>query len=98
LIITISLFAIVFFLAARMGRWHFFQVIIFIAVMCSGVYFKWTVGGHATALLAVMIAFIATVLVSAVVTLLRTLRQRVSQREVSIPVESAENLKLTEHH
>ena len=71
---TVGLFVIAFIMAARMGRWFLLQTAVFVAVMCAGIYFKWTIGGYATSMLAVFAAFIVTRAVAAAVVAIDLMR------------------------
>lgn len=73
---TIGLFAVAFLLAARMGRWHLLQTVVFSAVMCAGIYWKWTIGGTATSIVAGLAAFIVTIAVAILVGLVRLVLKR----------------------
>jgi hypothetical protein len=57
---TIALFAIAFMMAAQMSRWHLLQMMVFAAVCCSSVYWKWGVSGIATSIVGCVAAFIVT--------------------------------------
>lgn len=83
LLITIGIFALAFIMAARLGRWYLFQTVIFAAVMCAGVYFKWTIGAYATSFVAYGASFIATKLVAMIVAAVAGLRsQRRNERQL----------------
>lgn len=58
--VTFGVFALAFVLAARMGRWFLFQTMIFSAVLCAAIYFRWSIDGYAASIVAYVTAFIAT--------------------------------------
>lgn len=64
--VTFGVFALAFLLAARMGRWFLFQTMIFAAVLCAAIYFRWAIGGYAASIIAYITAFMATRLVAVV--------------------------------
>lgn len=67
---TISLFATAHIIAAwKFGRWGLLQMAVFSAVICSGIYWKWTIGGYATSMVAAVAAFTVTVVVGYLVAL-----------------------------
>lgn len=75
-LITYGIFALAFVMAARLGRWYLFQTIVFAAVMCAGIYFRWTIGGYAMSIVAYTAAFIATRAVAVVAAAVGQLRLR----------------------
>jgi uncharacterized membrane protein YccC len=57
---TIGLGVVVALIYAAHGWWIFFQVCIFVAVLFSNIYFKWTDNGFAAGLLGMAVAFVVT--------------------------------------
>jgi hypothetical protein len=102
-VITYGLFALAFLMAARLGRWYLLQTVVFCAVMCAGIYFKWTIGSQATAFVAMTATFIATVAVAVVVAAVaqvrstyRNWRSLRSQRAAIVQERRVEDLRQQE--
>lgn len=65
---TAGLFAAAGIIAAvRFGRWHLLQIVVFAAVLCGNVYFRWTPNPYLASIVGIGAALIATVLVQTIV-------------------------------
>lgn len=90
---TVSLFAAAFIMAARMSRWHLLQMVVFAGVMCAGIYWEWTIGGYATAIVGGLVALIVTLAVNLVVLATISARRAVTKvARAFSPTEAAKPL------
>ena len=75
---TVGLFALAGIIAAvRFGRWHLLQIVVFAAVLCGNVYFRWTPNPYLAGIAGIGAAFIATVLAQTIVDQMAAIRRGV---------------------
>lgn len=58
--------------------WKLFQILVFLSVMLTGVYFEWTPNGTALAVVALMATMVATAIVGDAIRLIRWSSQKLA--------------------